>query len=287
MKQTVLITGANGFVAKYLAPLLQQNYNVKLLTRTPNAPNEYRWDLGKFTIDEKALDGIDYIVHLAGSKFGGGPTPPTEEEKKLILDTRVGAADLLREKLKARNQKITSFISASAIGYYGFTDDTLEIDENGNKGDDFGADVCEKWESAADQFKADGVAEHVCKIRVSLVLGKEGGAFPMYENMVKSNPETAEQPNPNAVPWNHVADMAGIFAFAVENNLEGVYNSVAPEAASMQDFLKAIANNIANANHQIQPFGGKHLVANRIIEAGYTFQYPDIEKGVSSILKAT
>ncbi len=284
MKQTVLITGANGFVAKYLAPKLQQHYNVKLLTRTPNAPNEYRWDLENFTIDENALDGIDYIVHLAGAKFSDGTTPLTEDLKKLILDTRIGAANFLREKLKARNQKIKSFISASAIGYYGFTDTTLEIDENGNKGIDFGAEVCDEWEKAANRFKAEEVAEFVCKIRVPVVLGKGEGAFPGFENLVKTNPEAVEQPNPNALPWGHIKDVAGIFKFAVENNLDGVYNSVAPNAASMQDVLKAIANNIGNTNHQIQPFNGKHLVSHKIIKAGYTFQYPDIENAVADIL---
>lgn len=284
MKQTVLITGANGFVAKYLAPKLQQNYNVKLLTRTPNAPNEYAWDLENFTMDENALNDVDYIVHLAGARFNDDSTPLTEEMKKLILDTRVGAANFLREKLQARNQKIKSLISASAIGYYGFTDDTLEIDENGNKGTNFAAEVCDEWEKAADLFKADGVAELVCKVRVPVALGKEDGAFPRFENWVKSNPEAAEQPNPNALPWGHVKDTAGIFEFAVENNLDGVYNSVSPNAASLQDVLKAIANNVAGANHQIQPFNGKHLVSHKIIEAGYTFQYPDIEKAVADIL---
>lgn len=286
MKQTVLITGANGFVAKHLVPKLQQRYNVKLLTRTPKADNEYHWDLENWTIDESSLEGIDYIVHLAGSKFDDG-TPLTEERKKLILDTRVGAANFLREKLKAGNQKIKSFVSASAIGYYGFTDNTLEIAENGDKGTDFSAKVCEEWEKAADRFKTDGVAEYVCKIRVSLVLGNGGGAFPIYKNRIKKDPEIAVQTNPKTVPWNHVADMAGIFAFAVENNLDGVYNSVAPQAASMQDLFKAIANNIANTDYQVQPFSGKHLVSHKIMDAGYTFQYPDIEKAVSDILQTT
>lgn len=283
MKQTVLITGGHGFVAGYLAPKLEPHYNVKLLTRTPQADNEYPWDLDKQTMDKRALDDIDYIVHLSGAKFVDG-TSLTEERKKLILDTRVGAADFLRERLKARNQKIESFISASAIGYYSFTDETDEITEEGNRGTNFSAEVCEAWERAADRYKTNEVAQHVCKIRVSLVLGKGAGAFPMFKNMVEKSPEIATEANNEAVPWNHVEDMAGIFALAVEKNLEGVYNSVAPNAASKQDLFQAIANNIAGTDYEIQPFTGKHLVSHKIIKAGYTFQYPDIEKAVSEIL---
>lgn len=283
MKQTVLVTGANSFIAKHLVPVLENNYQVKLLTRTPHADNQYRWDLHNKTIDETALDNVDYIVHLAGSKLNDG-SPLTAERKKLVYDTRIGAADFLREKLKARNQKIKGFVSASAIGYYGFTDRTIEIDESGEKGMGFASDLCEDWEKAADRFKADKIAGHVSKIRVSLVLGNDGGIFPSYENMIKSNPQIVLQPNPGAYPWNHVDDMAGIFAFAVENNLDGVYNSVAPQPASMQDIFKAIANNVTETSYTISPFHGQHLVAHKIINAGYVFKYPNIEEAVNNII---
>jgi uncharacterized protein (TIGR01777 family) len=285
MKQTVLITGGNSFIAASLKPILLENYQVKILTRTPKENNQYLWNLDTWTMDEAALDDVDYIVHLSGSKLNDG-TPLTEERKKQVYDTRIGAADFIREKLKARNQKIKGLVSASAIGYYGYTDASLEIDENGTKGEGFAADLSEDWEKAADRFKTDQVAEHVSKIRVSLVLGRDGGIFPMYANTVKFNPAIALQPNDNAYPWNHVADMAGIFAFAVANNLDGVYNSVAPQPASMQDIFKAIANNIAGTQYPIIPFRGQHLVAHKIIDAGYPFKYPNIGQAVSNILTA-
>jgi NAD dependent epimerase/dehydratase family enzyme len=132
-KETVLITGANSFIAQKLITLLKDNYHLKFLTRTPLKPNEYSWNVTDKILDEKALDDVQYIVHLAGSKLNDG-TPLTPERKKLVYDSRIGAADLIRDTLKKRNQKIKSFISASAIGYYGFGDTTLEIDENGQKG---------------------------------------------------------------------------------------------------------------------------------------------------------
>lgn len=286
MKQTVLITGGSSFIAQHLIKILNEKYNVKLLTRAPKKENEYQWDLENWTMDEKALDDVDYIVHLSGSKLNDG-TPLTNERKKLVYDTRIGAADFLREKLKSRNQKLKAFVSASAIGYYGFTDKALEIDENWERGQGFSADLSEDWEKAADQFKADEVANHVSKIRVSLVLGNDGGIFPVYMNMVKSDPQVAAQPNPGAFPWNHVEDMVGIFAFAVEYNLDGVYNSVAPQAASMQDIFKAIANEVANAHYSISTFQGQHLVSHKIVDKGYVFKYPNIEKAVKNIIASS
>ncbi|MCW3161756.1 NAD-dependent epimerase/dehydratase family protein [Chryseobacterium oryctis] len=132
MKETVLITGANSFIAGHLIQILKENYNIKLLTRSPRESNEFKWDVHEKTIDDKALEGVDYIVHLAGSKLNDG-TPLTLERKKLVYESRIGASDFLREELKKRGHKLKAFVSASAIGYYGFQERTLEIDENGKK----------------------------------------------------------------------------------------------------------------------------------------------------------
>ena len=284
MKQTVLITGANSFIAQHLIKILSPQYNIKLLTRNPKAENEFAWDISKKYMDEKALDEVDYIVHLAGSKLNDG-TPLTEERKQLVYESRIGAADLIREKLTERKQTITSFVSASAIGYYGFQDHTLEIDENGKRGIGFAADLSDDWEKAADRFKTDNVAKYVSKIRVSLVLGREGGIFPVYQSIVENNPTIVAQTNQASVPWNHVKDMAGIFAYAVQNHLDGVYNSVAPNPASQQDIYKAISNELNLYSHQtIEPFDGQHLVAKKIQEAGFQFKFPSIETAAKDIL---
>jgi uncharacterized protein (TIGR01777 family) len=283
MKETVLITGANSFIARHVVTLLKNDYKIKLLTRTPQAAHEYAWNLAERTIDERALDDVNYIIHLAGSKLNDG-TPLTPERKQLVRDTRIGAAHFLREKLQEKNQKIKSFVSASAIGYYGYTDLTLEIDENGEQASGFGGELCADWEKAADLFKTNQVAEHVAKIRVSLVLGNDGGIFPIYKHTVLSNPNIALQSNPESYPWNHIDDMAGIFAFAVTNHLDGVYNSVAPVPASLQDIYKILANQTAHMHFEIQPFTGQHLVSHRIVDAGYQFKFPNITSAITDLL---
>lgn len=285
MKETVLITGANSFIASHLIPILEKEYTVKLLTRKPNSSNEFAWDVHEKTIDKNALDDVNYIVHLAGSKLNDG-TPLTAERQALVYESRIGAANFLRYELKKRNQTLKAFVSASAIGYYSFQDNGLEIDENGQRGSGFAADLSDDWEKAADLFKIDNVAAHVSKIRVSLVLGTNGGILPMYEYIVKSNPQAIFQPNDSAVPWNHVEDMVGIFAFAVQNQLDGVYNSVAPKAASQQDIYKAISNELnLNSPQTIQAFRGQHLVSKSIQEKGFVFKFPEIQGAIHNLLQ--
>lgn len=256
---------------------------MKFLTRTPKTTNEFQWDVHNKTIQEGALDDVKYIIHLAGSKLNDG-TPLTAERQQLVYESRIGAADFLREELKKRKQTIASFVCASAIGYYGYQDHSLEIDENGQKGMGFAANLSDDWEKAADRWKEDGTAKHVAKIRVSIVLGNNGGIFPMYKNLVAQNPNIASQPNESYVPWNHVEDMAGIFAFAVKNHLNGVYNSVALPA-SQQDIFVAISNELGGTSKEILPFSGQHLVSKKIQNEGYIFKYPTIYAAVKQLMQ--
>jgi NAD dependent epimerase/dehydratase family enzyme len=55
MKEIILITGANGLVAKELSEKLEKDYTVRFLTRKKQNSNDFEWDIKKGTIDEKAL----------------------------------------------------------------------------------------------------------------------------------------------------------------------------------------------------------------------------------------
>lgn len=292
MKEIVLITGANGMVAAHTARMLMFNgkYEIRFLTREPRQVNDYKWDIANKSIDEKALEGVDYIIHLAGSKLNDG-TPLTEERQKLVWDTRIGASELLLEKLKSKSQKLKAFISASAMGYYSFSDRTLAIDETGNKGSDFSAILSVGWEKAADQFKIQGVAERVVKLRISFVLGKEGGIFPNLRKRVVTHPQQASNINGSSYfPWVHADDMGGMFAFAVENNeLDGVFNTTAPEVTTREAILKLMyyLNEQDNTSFNLldTSYNGQHLTSAKIIKAGYQFKFPDIKSALKDLMK--
>ena len=64
----ILITGGTGLVGERLTEILEEsNHEVVILSRTPKAKNEYKWDISKEFIDEKVFKNLDYIVHLAGA----------------------------------------------------------------------------------------------------------------------------------------------------------------------------------------------------------------------------
>lgn len=290
MKETVLITGASGLIATHIVKLLSDSYEVKLLTRNPSKANEYKWDLDKKYIDDKALENIDYIIHTAGAKLNDG-TPLTPERQKLIWDTRIGASDFLLEKLQESGRKLKAFVSASALGYYSFADNKIALDEDSQMGTAFEAVLSEGWEKAADRFKTAGIAQRVVKLRVSLVLGNEGGIFPVFKNMLKSQPEAFRSiEGYTYFPWVHVRDMAGMFAYGVtNNNLDGVFNTTAPGLATKEGIFRKMyylmQNDTTGFDKVDASYNGQHLTSDKIVKAGYEFQFPDIDSSLKDLIQ--
>lgn len=112
MKKNVLITGANGMLASQVSKVLEMNdYQIRLLSRNskPNFKNVYKWDIETGYIDEKALENVNIIVHLAGASVGEKRW--TNSVKKEIKDSRVkGENSLLtspsNEKKKLPQKKV-------------------------------------------------------------------------------------------------------------------------------------------------------------------------------------
>ena len=72
------------------------------------------------------MEGADAVVHLAGA--GIGDHRWTAEYKREILDSRVRSTTLLAETIASCTQRPPVFLSGSAIGIYGASDDR-ELDE--------------------------------------------------------------------------------------------------------------------------------------------------------------
>jgi len=71
MKERILITGANGKIAKRLFDVLKENYDIRFLSRLKKQKNEFVWDIERNYIDKSAIEGVHHIIHLSGSSIGG------------------------------------------------------------------------------------------------------------------------------------------------------------------------------------------------------------------------
>jgi len=209
MKQVVLITGANGMLAKQLAKQLESDYSIRFLTRKKTRSNEYLWDLNNNYIDTNALIGVHCIIHLAGASVTTKRW--TKKRKQTIISSRVESANLILKELKKHQISIEAFISASATGYYGTTTTDTIFNETKTKGDDFLSDVCDRWENAAFEFKINGIVNRVVIIRIGIILAKNNGALKKIIQPIKYGLGSGIGSGNQYMPWIHIVDLVRIF----------------------------------------------------------------------------
>ena len=177
--QTVLITGGSGLVGQELSKMLtNKGFKVIILSRNKNSSNnniQYaQWDIKKQTIDLKALQEADFIIHLAGA--GVVDKKWTESYKKEILLSRTESSKLIIDALSKNPNKVKAIISASAIGWYGpDKKNDYSFSETDAPDNNFLGETCRLWEESVDPATKIGI--RVCKLRTGIVLTKKGGAL--------------------------------------------------------------------------------------------------------------
>lgn len=300
MKEIVLITGAGGLIARELSKQLENNYTIRFLTRKKKHDHEFEWDLTKGTIDEKALEGVSHVIHLAGANISEKRW--TDERKKELISSRIDSAGLILQSLKQKNIKLKSIISASGINYYG-TETTEKIfTEEDGPGNDFLSEVVVQWEKAADQFKEQQLAERVVKLRTAVVLSEKDGALKKMLPTIKMGIGSPLGNGKQYMPWIHIKDICAMYEFALKNpEMDGAFNAVAPEHATNKDLTEKIAQvlkkplfmpNVPTFVLRLV-FGelsdavlkGSRASSEKILTAGFQFEFPDLKRVLENLLK--
>lgn len=298
---TILITGASGLIGTRIQEmLLNQGYNIHALGRSVSRSTDkrikaFRWDIINQQIDEKALDGVDAIIHLAGA--GVADKRWTAARKKEIMDSRIEATKLLYNTLAHRSHQVRTIISASAVGYYGDCGDEI-VTEDHPVADTFLAKVTQKWEEEVSKMDILGI-RHVC-CRIGIVLSKHGGALP---ELVKTMPMGVAGYFAKShlyYPWIHIDDVCGIMIHALENEtMRGSYNSTGPDPVTIKDLMKAIIT-AKKSNAILTPIpsfvlklavgemadmllSSQRCSNEKLIQTGYKFYFPTVEKALADI----
>lgn len=297
-KEVVLITGANGLVAKKLAEMLETDFTIKFLTRKPVCENEFEWNIEKQFIDLNAIKNVNHIVHLAGA--GIADKRWSKKRKKEIIDSRVKSSDLIFKSLLANNSKITSFISASAIGYYGTINSEKTFDESSPKGNDFLSSVCFKWEQVLQKYAKHDVCKKNIILRIGVVLSNKGGALTKIIKPIRLNFGAVLGSGNQYMPWIHINDLCNLIKFAIEQkNINGIYNATAPEHTTNKKITQLLAliykkriwlPNIPNwfvklifGESSILLLNGSKVSSKKIIDSGFVFKFPKLKSALLNL----
>ena len=288
----ILVTGGTGLVGRRLTALLtEKNHEVRILSRNPKNKNEFKWDFSKGSLDDKAIENIDYIIHLAGA--GIAEKRWTKERKEVIVNSRVATANLIFDKIKVQNIPLKGFISASGSNYYGAQTTAKVFKESDAVGTDFLGQVCQKWEAAANQFKELNIP--VTILRTGVVLSKTGGALEKMRTPIVSPLGSGNQ----YMAWIHIDDLCNLYIKAIEETFVGVYNAVSPEFHTSKTFSKALAKAIKRLFLPIAVPGfllklvfgelaiillhGSRLSSDKIKEKGFIFKYKELALALKNL----
>ncbi len=281
----VVLTGSTGFIGSRLtASLREAGHECTALARTGSGANT-KWS---------SIEGADAVVHLAGEPVA---QRWTEDVKKRIRESRRdGTANLVRA-LGQLSRRPSVLVNASAIGIYGDRGDET-LTEASPAGSGFLADVTREWEAAADGATALGM--RVVKIRIGVVLGKNGGALAKMLPVFRAGLGGKLGSGRQWMSWVHLDDLAGLFRFALENDaVSGVLNGTAPNPVRNAEFTRDLAGVLHRPALFTVPgaalrlmfgematavLGGQRVLPAATEGAGFRFRYPELRPALEDIL---
>jgi len=299
MKKQILITGATGLVGKQLIKALHGlGHDISILSRK-NAPVKnakvFLWDVYNQTIDPACMAGIDTVIHLAGEPIAEKKW--TKERKQQIIDSRVKSTELLYKTIREQGSQVKTFISASAVGYYGDRADEI-LQEDSGTGTGFMARCCKLWEDAIDEGESMGI--RVVKFRIGFILARGEGALASMDKPIRYFAGAALGTGAQWIPWVHIDDIVNMFVEAVnEPGYQGAYNACAAFPVTNATLTKAIAKAL---NRPVWPLKVPEKVlemilgkmsavvtlstnasAQKLLDAGFIFKFTRLEDALADI----
>lgn len=298
----VLVTGGSGFVGQQLCQqLTQQGHLVQVVSRQPHKVRD-RLPNG-CDIRESAQAFIDSppdaLVNLAGEPIAAKRW--SDEQKAKLINSRVAATEqlvTLCEQLKANGQPLPKvMVSGSAMGYYGDQGKRVVTEET-MPNDEFAHRLCKQWEAAAKPIEAMGV--RLAIVRIGLVLEAGGGSLEKMLPPFKLGLGGRFGSGAQFMPWIHRDDLVAAILFLIDQEgLSGAFNGSAPHPVTNATFTKTLASHLNRPAIFPVPafvlkagFGemsrllltGADMRPARLEEAGFSFQYPTLDKALEAIL---
>jgi len=298
----IVISGATGMIGSALVDRLANRFDTSLILLSRKPAQEISlanrqwlaWQPGSSGEWERAIDGADAVINLAGEAIAGKRW--SARQKLILRASRIEATQSLVEAIGKSKVKPKTLISASAVGYYGPHGDE-RLNEDSKPGDDFLSRLCVEWESAARQAESFGV--RVCLLRTGIVLAKGAGAL---QKMVPPFKLFAGGPLGSGLqwmPWIHIDDEVGLVEFLLDRtDARGPFNGTAPNPVTMAEFSQALGRALNRPSWASVPpsvlalmlgemadmlLTGQRATPDAALKVGFQFKYPHLADALSAL----
>ena len=299
MKETILIAGGTGLVGSRLLELIDYTkYTVKILSRRKKTNTEninyYTWDFKNMTIEDGAVDA-DFIINFTGA--GIADARWSDSRKKLLIDSRVDSAKLIRKGLETSRNQPKAYISASAVGYYGDRADE-KLTESSPAGSGFLSECCELWEKSALELKP--LVERLIINRIGIVLSTKGGALPKILMTKAIGLYNYFGNGQQYYSWVHIDDLCAMFLKNIEDaSKNGIYNAVTPDPLTNKQFTIEIKEALGGFAALPAPKFGLRLalgemadvvlnsnrvVPKKLLQEAFAYAHPNLGEAVKDLV---
>ena len=305
----VAVTGASGLIGTALTRRLEaQGHQVLRVTRSrPTEADQVQWDPMAGKLDPDALAKADAVVHLAAKNLGEQLRWNARIKRELLESRVVGTALVARtladlasgpgpEQQGSGSPRV--LLCASGVGFYGNRGDEV-LTESSSGGSGFLADLCRRWEAAANPARAAGV--RVVHLRTGPVQDAAGGGLPKQALLFRLGLGGRLGSGRQWLSWTSLDDIVGAYLHALTHDeLEGPVNNVAPNPVTNAEFTATLARVLGRPALLPVPAFGPRLVLGetadeflfvsqrahpaRLLETGYRFQFPELEPALRHTL---
>ncbi|HEI8866491.1 TIGR01777 family oxidoreductase [Serratia sp. AKBS12] len=296
----ILITGATGLIGSSLTRRLSAlSHQITVLTRNVERA---RGRLGDNDIrywstlqDKQNLDDIDAVINLAGEPIADKRWSKAQKER--LCRSRWELTERLASLINASATPPAVLISGSAVGYYGDQDQAVVTEDEAPQ-DEFTHRLCQRWETLA--LRAQSDATRVCLLRTGVVLAPRGGALAKMLPPFKLGLGGPIGNGRQYLPWIHLDDMVNGIIFLLEHpTLHGPFNMVAPYPVHNEQFAATLAKvldrpailrvpalviKLMMGEAAVLVLGGQRAVPKRLEEAGFSFQYFELEQALEAVI---
>lgn len=302
--QTVLVTGATGFIGRQLVAALQAGGHRPIaVSRDPRGAAQ-RLGVRCVAAPGELEPGVrvDWVVNLAGARILGWPW--TAARRETLLASRLGPTRALVDWLAATPHKPRLLLSASAIGWYGVQPpgDDRALAEDAPPQPVFMSELCQRWEAEAAQGWQRARVP-VALLRLGVVLGRGGGALPGLLAPIRLGLGGPLGGGRQWNSWIHLDDVLGAMAHLARRipQPEGVqaWNATAPEQLRQREFAAVAARvlrrpavlptpgwpmRLALGEQSDLLLQGQRVHPAALLADGYRFRQPQLEGALRELL---
>lgn len=307
-KSKVVVAGGSGFLGVSLAyHLMERGYEVVIVSRKPpKAKGNWQWTAwdGRTLGDWKMqLEDASAVVNLTGRTVDCRKTPDHQDE---IIRSRVESVNVIGRALRACKKAPPVWVQMSTAHLYG-DPPSVVCDESSAAGIGLAPTVAKAWEAAlAENVLPD---QRWVVVRTSFVIGRDrgcgNGALARLVPLARWGLGGRVGGGKQGMSWIHEVDMNRILTRAVEEpTMQGAYIASSPHPVSQVEFMRALrravgmpiglpatewmvrlgARWLLNTDPDLALYG-RYVVPRRLLDEGFTFEYPELPPALNHLLK--